>query len=214
MSRRRREGAKQTIAVGPVASQVAIKMLGTNSSGFFNANAAHPFENPTALSGFIQCSSSRSAALTNVFGAWSATSARAGRSRHHGRIVHRRRGGLLLGGSPAPPRSIAGLTGGNMKARKSASALSPPPFAVMPPRPPATRSMPCDSFTALSGYDPVITSNRRDHHWRPALACTACRCRRFDLRRRPDAGRTPEYVGKKIEAKEVKMAMLPSGAYR
>ena len=48
------EGAKQTIAVGPVASQVAIKMLGTNGGGFFNANAAHPFENPTALSNFVQ----------------------------------------------------------------------------------------------------------------------------------------------------------------
>src|SRR5262249_51106301 len=44
------EGGKQTIAVGPVASQVAIKMLGTNGGGFFNANASHPFENPTALS--------------------------------------------------------------------------------------------------------------------------------------------------------------------
>ena len=48
------EGAKQTIAMGPVASQVAIKMLGTNGGGFFNANAAHPFENPTPLSNFIQ----------------------------------------------------------------------------------------------------------------------------------------------------------------
>src|SRR5579872_6656631 len=48
------EGAKQTIAVGPVASQIAIKMLGTNGGGFFNANAAHPFENPTALSNFVQ----------------------------------------------------------------------------------------------------------------------------------------------------------------
>src|SRR5260221_6856759 len=48
------EGAKQTIAVGPVASQVAIKMLGTNGGGFFNANASHPFENPTALSNFMQ----------------------------------------------------------------------------------------------------------------------------------------------------------------
>ena len=48
------EGAKQTIAVGPVASQVAIKMLGTNGGGFFNANAAHPFENPTALSNLLQ----------------------------------------------------------------------------------------------------------------------------------------------------------------
>ncbi|MGZ3780265.1 MAG: potassium-transporting ATPase subunit KdpA, partial [Pseudobdellovibrionaceae bacterium] len=48
------EGAKQTIPLGPAASQVAIKMLGTNGGGFFNANAAHPFENPTALSNFIQ----------------------------------------------------------------------------------------------------------------------------------------------------------------
>ena len=64
------EGAKQTIAVGPVASQVAIKMLGTNGGGFFNANAAHPFENPTALSNFVQMVSifALGAALTNVFG--------------------------------------------------------------------------------------------------------------------------------------------------
>ena len=64
------EGAKQTIAVGPVASQVAIKMLGTNGGGFFNANAAHPFENPTALSNFLQIISifAIGAALTNVFG--------------------------------------------------------------------------------------------------------------------------------------------------
>src|ERR1700730_11179813 len=64
------EGAKQTIAVGPVASQIAIKMLGTNGGGFFNANAAHPFENPTALSNFIQMLSifAIGAALTNVFG--------------------------------------------------------------------------------------------------------------------------------------------------
>src|SRR5215204_4669915 len=64
------EGARQTIAVGPVASQVAIKMLGTNGGGFFNANASHPFENPTALSNFVQMISifALGAALTNVFG--------------------------------------------------------------------------------------------------------------------------------------------------
>src|SRR5471030_230311 len=48
------EGAKQSIAVGPVASQEAIKMLGTNGGGFFNGNSAHPFENPTPLTNFIQ----------------------------------------------------------------------------------------------------------------------------------------------------------------
>src|SRR5512147_953791 len=64
------EGAKQTIAVGPVATQVAIKMLGTNGGGFFNANASHPFENPTALSNYVQIISifTLGAALTNVFG--------------------------------------------------------------------------------------------------------------------------------------------------
>jgi K+-transporting ATPase ATPase A chain len=64
------EGAKQTIAVGPVASQLAIKMLGTNGGGFFNASSAHPFENPDALVNLIQMVSifAIGAALTNVFG--------------------------------------------------------------------------------------------------------------------------------------------------
>ncbi|HYU90605.1 MAG TPA: potassium-transporting ATPase subunit KdpA, partial [Gemmatimonadales bacterium] len=64
------EGAKQILAMGPVASQEAIKQLGTNGGGFFNANAAHPFENPTALSNFVQMISifAIGAALTNVFG--------------------------------------------------------------------------------------------------------------------------------------------------
>ncbi|MGO4833262.1 potassium-transporting ATPase subunit KdpA, partial [Rhizobiaceae sp. 2RAB30] len=64
------EGAQQTIAVGPVASQLAIKMLGTNGGGFFNANSAHPFENPDAISNLIQMVSifAIGAGMTNVFG--------------------------------------------------------------------------------------------------------------------------------------------------
>src|SRR5262244_868687 len=64
------EGAKQTIAQGPVASQEVIKELGTNGGGFFNANSAHPFENPNALTNFVQMVLifSLGAALTNVFG--------------------------------------------------------------------------------------------------------------------------------------------------
>ena len=64
------EGAKQIIAQGPVASQEVIKMLGTNGGGFFNANSAHPFENPSALTNLIQILLifSIGAALTNVFG--------------------------------------------------------------------------------------------------------------------------------------------------
>lgn len=48
------EGAQQLLPMGPVASQEAIKMLGTNGGGFFNANSSHPFENPTALTNFVQ----------------------------------------------------------------------------------------------------------------------------------------------------------------
>src|ERR1700730_8752649 len=64
------EGAKQALALGPVASQEAIKILGTNGGGFFNANSAHPFENPTALTNFIQIITIfiLGAGLTNVFG--------------------------------------------------------------------------------------------------------------------------------------------------
>lgn len=64
------EGAKQILPFGPAASQIAIKMLGTNGGGFFNANAAHPFENPTALSNFLQMLAifSIPAALTYTFG--------------------------------------------------------------------------------------------------------------------------------------------------
>jgi K+-transporting ATPase A subunit len=49
------EGAKQLLPMGPVASQEAIKMLGTNGGGFFNANSSHPFENPTALTNWCRC---------------------------------------------------------------------------------------------------------------------------------------------------------------
>ena len=64
------EGAKQTIALGPVASQEAIKMFGTNGGGFFNANSAHPFENPSAWTNFVQMLSifAIGAGLTNLFG--------------------------------------------------------------------------------------------------------------------------------------------------
>jgi potassium-transporting ATPase potassium-binding subunit len=77
----------QTLPMGPVASQEAIKMLGTNGGGFFNANSAHPYENPTPLTNFVQMLAIFliPAALCFVFGAWSATRARAGRSWRDGR---------------------------------------------------------------------------------------------------------------------------------
>ena len=106
------EGAKQTIAVGPVASQVAIKMLGTNGGGFFNANAAHPFENPTALSNFVQ--------IISIFALGAGTHQRVrshgrqpapglGHPRRDGRAVHRRRCRHLLGRGQRHVRDAARL---------------------------------------------------------------------------------------------------------
>ena len=157
------EGAKQTIAVGPVASQVAIKMLGTNGGGFFNANAAHPFENPTALSNFVQMISifALGAALTNVFGRMVGNQRQGwailGRD---GRAVHRPASPSPTGPKPTAPRrcSALGLTGGNMEGKEVrfgivASSL----FAVI------TTAASCgavnamhDLFTALGGMIPLI----------------------------------------------------------
>src|SRR5246500_3890287 len=150
------EGAKQTIAVGPVASQVAIKMLGTNGGGFFNANAAHPFENPTALSNFLQMLSIfvLGAALTNVFG-------RMVGNQRQGWAIFAVMGVLFLAGvavcywaeaAGTHTLDALGLTGGNMEGKEvrfgiAASAL----FAVI------TTAASCgavnamhDSFTALA----------------------------------------------------------------
>src|ERR1700727_3064048 len=129
------ERAKQTISFGLVASQVAIKMLGTNGGGFFNANAAHPFENPTALSNFVQMISifALGAALTNVFG-------RMIGDQRQGWAVLAVMGVLFVGGVIACYAAEAhgndalnalGLTGGNLEGKETrfgiaASAL----FAV------------------------------------------------------------------------------------
>src|SRR3954470_23640395 len=156
------EGAKQTIAVGPVASQVAIKMLGTNGGGFFNANAAHPFENPTALSNFVQMLSifALGAALTNVFG-------RMVGNQRQGWAILSVMGVLFVAGvavtywaeaSGTSTMHVLGLTGGNMEGKEVrfgivASSL----FAVI------TTAASCgavnamhDSFTALGGMIPLI----------------------------------------------------------
>src|SRR5271170_5119995 len=116
------EGVKQTIAVGPVASQIAIKMLGTNGGGFFNANAAHPFENPAALSNFVQMISifALGAALTNVFG-------RMVGNQRQGWTILAVMGVLFIAGvtvtywaeaSGTTGLNALGLTGGNMEGKE------------------------------------------------------------------------------------------------
>jgi K+-transporting ATPase ATPase A chain len=211
------EGAKQTIAVGPVASQVAIKMLGTNGGGFFNANAAHPFENPTALSNYVQIISifAIGAALTNVFG-------RMVGNQRQGWAILAVMGVLFFAGvvvcywAEAHGNDILnamGLTGGNMEGKEVrfgivASAL----FAVI------TTDASCgavnamhDSFTALGGMIPLINIQLGEiiiggvgSGLYGMLLFVIVSIFVAGLM----VGRTPEYVGKKIEAKEVKMAML------
>src|ERR1700730_6937118 len=211
------EGAKQTIAVGPVASQVAIKMLGTNGGGFFNANAAHPFENPTALSNFVQMLSIfvLGAALTNVFG-------RMVGNQRQGWAVLAVMGVLFIAGVIACYAAEAhgndalnalGLTGGNMEGKETrfgiaASAL----FAVI------TTDASCgavnamhDSFTALGGMIPLINMQLGEiivggvgAGLYGMLLFVVLSMFVAGLM----VGRTPEYVGKKLEAREVKMAML------
>jgi len=211
------EGAKQTIAVGPVASQIAIKMLGTNGGGFFNANAAHPFENPTALSNFVQMISifAIGAALTNVFG-------RMVGSQRQGWAILAVMGVLFLSGvvvtywaeaNGTTTLQALGLTGGNMEGKEVrfgivASSL----FAVI------TTDASCgavnamhDSFTALGGMIPLINMQLGEiivggvgAGLYGMLLFVILSIFVAGLM----VGRTPEYVGKKIEAREVKMAML------
>jgi K+-transporting ATPase ATPase A chain len=211
------EGAKQTIAVGPVASQVAIKMLGTNGGGFFNANASHPFENPTALSNYIQIISifAIGAALTNVLG-------RMIGNQRQGWAILAVMGVLFVAGvalaywAEAHGNDIInamGLSGGNMEGKEVrfgivASAL----FAVI------TTAASCgavnamhDSFTALGGMVPLINMQLGEiivggvgagMYGMLLFVILAIFVAGLMV------GRTPEYVGKKIEAREVKMAML------
>jgi len=211
------EGAKQTIAVGPVASQVAIKMLGTNGGGFFNVNAAHPFENPTALSNFVQMLLIFviGAAMTNVFG-------RMVGNQRQGWAILAVMGVLFIAGvgvtywaeaNGTSTLSALGLTGGNMEGKEVrfgivASSL----FAVV------TTAASCgavnamhDSFTALGGMIPLINMQLGEVivggvgaglYGMLLFVVLAIFVAGLMV------GRTPEYVGKKIEAREVKMAML------
>ena len=211
------EGAKQTIAVGPVASQIAIKMLGTNGGGFFNVNAAHPFENPDAISNLIQMVAifAIGAALTNVFG-------RMVGNEKQGWAILAAMGTLFIVGvgvcywaeaAGNPLVHALGIDGGNMEGKETrfGTALSAL-FAVI------TTAASCgavnamhDSFTALGGMIPLINMMLGEiivggvgAGFYGILMFIVIAIFVAGLM----VGRTPEYLGKKIEAKEVKMAML------
>jgi K+-transporting ATPase ATPase A chain len=219
------DGAQQTIAQGPIASQVAIKMLGTNGGGFFNANAAHPYENPTALSNLIQMVAIfvLGAALTNVFGRM------IGDQRQGWAILAAMGVMFFMGvavaywaeaqGNPAfaslgIDQQVSQLqSGGNMEGKEvrfgiANSAL----FATV------TTDASCgavnamhDSFMPLGGAVPLVNILLGEVivggvgaglYGMLLFAVMAVFIAGLMV------GRTPEYVGKKIEAREMKMTML------
>jgi K+-transporting ATPase ATPase A chain len=213
----------QTIAQGPVASQEAIKMLGTNGGGFFNGNSSHPFENPTPLSNFLQMISifAIPAGLTYTLG-------RMTKSQRHGWAVWGAMAALFLCGVATAYRAEAkgnpllhGVDqqasalqpGGNMEGKEvrfgiANSAL----FATV------TTDASCgaingvhDSFTPLGGLVPLVNIMLSETVFGGVgaglygiLIYVVLAVFIAGLM----VGRTPEYLGKKIEAYDVKMAML------
>ncbi|WP_294352283.1 potassium-transporting ATPase subunit KdpA [uncultured Sphingomonas sp.] len=211
------EGARQSILLGPVASQEAIKMLGTNGGGFFNANSAHPFENPTALTNLVQMLSIFviGFGLTWTFGK-AVGNTRQGWAILSAMVI------LFLAGVTVtywqeaagnPVLHQLGVAGGNMEGKEvrfgiAASAL----FSVV------TTAASCgavngmlDSFTPLGGMIPlfnmqlgevVIGGVGAGIYGFLLFAILAVFVAGLMV------GRTPEYVGKKIESREVKLAVL------
>jgi K+-transporting ATPase ATPase A chain len=211
------EGLKQTLALGPVASQEAIKMLGTNGGGFFNANSAHPFENPTALTDLVQMLSifAIGVGLTWCFGK------AVGNTRQGWAILAAMLTIFLVGVGVVywqesvgnPILHSLGIAGGNMEGKEvrfgiAGSSL----FAAV------TTAASCgavnamhDSFTALGGMIPlfniqlgevVVGGVGAGIYGFLLFAILAVFVAGLMV------GRTPEYVGKKIESCEVKLAVL------
>ncbi|RSV15903.1 potassium-transporting ATPase subunit KdpA [Sphingomonas sp. ABOLG] len=211
------EGVRQSILLGPVASQEAIKMLGTNGGGFFNANSAHPFENPTALTNLVQMLSIFliGFGLTWTFGK-AVGNTRQGWAILSAMVILFLAGVTVTYWQEAAGNPILrqlGVAGGNMEGKEvrfgiAASAL----FSVV------TTAASCgavnamhDSFTALGGMIPlfnmqlgevVIGGVGAGIYGFLLFAILAVFVAGLMV------GRTPEYVGKKIEAREVKLAVL------
>ncbi len=213
------EGVKQTIALGPVASQEAIKQIGTNGGGFFNANAAHPFENATAVSNAISIWAMLliSAALPYTFGRM------VGDTRQGWSLLAAMLTILIAGVGVAYWAEAAGnplLTSlgvdpsmGNMEGKevRFGTAMSALYAAV-------TTGLSCgavnamhDSFTPLGGLVPLVMIQLGEVlpggtgsglYGMLVFAVVAVFIAGLMV------GRTPEYLGKKIEAKEMKLAML------
>ena len=213
------DGGTQTVALGPVASQVAIKQLGTNGGGFFNANSAHPLENPTPLSNFIEMVAIfvLPAALTHTYGRM------ANKQRHGWAILAAMTTLFAVGVTVAyhfeaqPSAIVRGLpvdpTAGNLEGKEvrfgiANSAL----FATV------TTDASCgavngmhDSFSPIGGLVPLLNIQLGEVVFGGVgaglygmLVFVSLAVFIAGLM----VGRTPEYLGKKIEAREMKLAVL------
>ncbi|MGO4386793.1 potassium-transporting ATPase subunit KdpA [Microvirga sp. 2YAF29] len=213
------EGAKQAIALGPVASQIAIKQLGTNGGGFFNVNAAHPFENPTALTNYLQIWQMLVVSVAAVF----AFGRMIGDSRQARALIWVM-GLLLLSGIAityvaeaigTPMLHGAGINpaDGNMEGKevRFGLALSALWAAVTTGLSTGAVNAMHASFTPIGGLIPMFLIQLGEVlpggvgsglYGILIMAIIAVFVAGLMV------GRTPEYLGKKIEAKEVKMAML------
>jgi potassium-transporting ATPase potassium-binding subunit len=219
------EGASQTIAQGPVASQEAIKMLGTNGGGFFNANSAHPYENPTPLSNFLEMLAIFviGAALTYTFGHM------VGDTRQGWALFGAMMAVFLMGlvvaywaeaaGNPAFDRlgiqTAATDTqgGGNMEGKEVRFGIANSTLWATATTDASNGSVNSmhDSYTPLGGMVPlfnimlgevIIGGVGSGLYGMLLFAIVAVFIAGLMV------GRTPEYLGKKIEAKEVKMSVL------
>jgi potassium-transporting ATPase potassium-binding subunit len=208
------EGAKQLIAQGPVASQEVIKQFGTNGGGFFNANSAHPFENPTPLTNFFEMFGifAISSALTYTLGSMTG-------SRRHGWAVWAAMVFLFLCGvtvaywAEARGNPMLTAVGGNMEGKEVRFGIANTAlFATI------TTAASCgaingwhDSFTPLGGLVPLANMQLSEVVFGGVgagmygvLVYIILSVFIAGLM----VGRTPEYLGKKIQAFEVQMAML------
>src|SRR5271168_1147716 len=213
----------QTIAQGPVASQEAIKMLGTNGGGFFNANSAHPFENPNALTNLLEMF-----AIFVIPGALTVTLGRMVKSPGHGWAVFAAMSALFFAGvlvaysaeSHANPllhgvnqTTSALQPGGNMEGKEVRFGIANTALFAT-----ATTDASCgavngmhDSFMPLGGMVPMVNIMLGELVF-GGVGAGLYAMLIFVIVTVFIAGlmvgRTPEYLGKKIEAFDVKMAML------
>lgn len=212
------EGAKQTIAMGPVASQVAIKQLGTNGGGFFNVNSAHPFENPTALANLLSM-----LAILVIPVAFCFTYGRMVGDRRQGYALFAAMGVLLIAAFIAlyaaeriPNPLHAGLIDpatGNMEGKEVRFGLVNSVLWAVSTTAASNGSVNAmhDSFTPLAGMIAMLNIQLGEIVYGGVgvgltgmLLFVVLTVFLAGLM----VGRTPEYLGKKIEAREVKLAAL------